>query len=124
MQDRPDPIDLVRTVAQTLREKLMPQLAGNFAFEARVAANALDLVARQLERAAATDGAELQRLESLLGQTGSLEDLNRDLCARIADGRLAADDPRLKDHLWATTLDKVAVDQPSYAAYLAETNKQ
>lgn len=122
MQDRPDPIDLVRTVAATLREKLMPQLSGSSAFEARVAANALDLVARQLERTG--DAAEVQRLEALLGRTGSLDELNRELCARIADGRLAAADPRLKDHLWATTLDKLAVDQPTYAAYLAENNKQ
>ncbi|WP_315831341.1 DUF6285 domain-containing protein [Bradyrhizobium prioriisuperbiae] len=124
MQDRPDPIDLVRTVAQTLREKLMPQLSGSSAFEARVAANALDLVARQLERADASHATEMQRLESLLDRTGTLEDLNRELCARITDGRLAADDPGLKQHLWATTLDKLAVDQPTYAAYLAENNKQ
>jgi hypothetical protein len=124
MQDRPDPIDLVRTVAQTLREKLMPQLSGSSAFEARVAANALDLVARQLERADTSNATETQRLESLLECTETLEDLNRELCARITDGRLAADDPSLKQHLWTTTLDKLAVDQPTYAAYLAENNKQ
>jgi hypothetical protein len=122
MQDRPHPIDLVRTVAETLREKIMPQLSGSVAFEARVAANALDLIARQLELAGAADAAELQRLENLLGRTGSLEDLNHDLCICIATGKLAADDPRLKDHLWATTLDKLAVDQPSYAAYVVEKN--
>ncbi len=124
MQDRPDPVDLVRTVAQTLREKLMPQLSGSHAFEARVAANALDLVARQLDRAGNADAVEVQRLEALLGRSGTLDELNRELCARIADGRLVADDPGLKDHLWAVTLDKLAVDQPTYAAYLAENNKQ
>jgi hypothetical protein len=124
MLDRPHPVDLVRTVAQTLREKIMPQLSGSFAFEVRVAANALDLVARQLERAAVSDAAELQRLENLLGSTGSLEKLNSELCARIADGSYAPDDPLLKDHLWATTLDKLAVDQPSYAAYVVETNRE
>ena len=124
MQDRPDPIDLVRTVAATLREKLMPQLSGSSAFEARVAANALDLVARQLELADTFNATEMQRLESLLDRTGTLEDLNRELCERIADGGLAADDPRLREHLWATTLDKLAVDQPNYAAYLAEKNNQ
>lgn len=121
MQDRPDPVDLVRTVAATLRDKLMPQLSGSAAFEARVAANALDLVARQLELAAGTDAAEHHRLVVLLGRDGTLADLNRELCARIADGRIAANDPALKEHLWATTLAKLAVDQPSYAAYRAET---
>ena len=79
MQDRPDPIDLVRTVAATLRDKLMPQLTGSAAFEARVAANALDLVARQLEYAGTSDADELRRLEALLGHGGSLQDLNREL---------------------------------------------
>ena len=124
MQDRPDPIDLVRTVAATLRDKLMPQLTGSAAFEARVAANALDLVARQLEYAGTSDADELRRLEALLGHGGSLQDLNRELCARIADATLTADDPRLRDHLWATTLAKLAVDQPTYAAYVAETGNE
>jgi len=123
MQDRPDPIALIRTVADTLRDKLMPQLAGSAAFEARVAANALDLVVRQLERAEVGEAAELRRLEALLGVGGSLVDLNRVLCERIAAGAIAADDVALRDHLWATTLDKLAVDQPTYAAYRAEAGK-
>jgi hypothetical protein len=120
MQDRPDPVDLVRTVAATLRDRLMPQLTGSAAFEARVAANALDLVARQLELAAASDVAEHRRLVALIGHEGTLVELNRELCAWIADGRIAAADQRLREHLWATTLAKLAVDQPSYAAYQAE----
>jgi hypothetical protein len=123
MQDRPDPTDLVRTVAAALRERLMPQLSGSAAFEARVCANALDLVARQLARGADADAAERGRLEVLLGASGSLADLNALLCARIADGSLAADDPAMLAHLWATTLDKLAVDQPTYAAYLDEVER-
>jgi hypothetical protein len=123
MQDRPDPLDLVRTVAHTLRERLMPKLSDSAAFEARVAANALDVVARQLERGAGADAAEVTRLEALLGQQGSLRDLNAVLCTRIADGTIAGDDPALLKHLWATTLDKLAVDQPTYAAYLDELER-
>jgi hypothetical protein len=120
MQDRPDPVDLVRTVAAALRERLLPQLTGSAAFEARVAANALELVVRQLERSAAADAAEWSRLQALLGATGSLAELNALLCARIADGSLAADNPAMLAHLWATTLEKLAVDQPTYAAYRDE----
>lgn len=123
MQDRPDPVELIRTVADTLRDRLMPQLAGSAAFEARVAANALDLVVRQLTLAAGADAAELHRLEALLGSSGSLAELNRMLCDHIAGGDIAADDAALRDHLWATTLDKLAVDQPGYAAYRAEARK-
>lgn len=123
MQDRPDPIDLVRTVAVTLRERLMPRLSGSAAFEARVSVNALELVVRQLERQATSDAAELKRLEALLGETGPLAALNARLCARIADGSLAVDNSELVAHLWATTLDKLAVDQPTYAAYLDEVDR-
>ncbi|MEW6643513.1 MAG: DUF6285 domain-containing protein [Pseudomonadota bacterium] len=123
MQDRPDPVELIRTVAGTLRDKLMPQLAGSAAFEARVAANALDLVVRQLTLAGPGEAAELARLQALLGTAGSLADLNHMLCERIASGAIAADDVALRDHLWATTLDKLAVDQPTYAAYRAEVSK-
>ncbi len=121
MQDRPDPVELVRTVAETLRLRLMPQLSGAAAFEARVAANALDLVARQLELAGASDADEHRRLVALLGHDGTLAELNRELCARIADGRIAPADPLLAEHLWATSLAKLAVDQPTYAAYRVET---
>jgi hypothetical protein len=120
MQDLPDPVDLVRTVAATLRERLMPQLEGSAAFEARVAANALDLVARQLAQAAAAEVAERDRLEALLGIGGSLLQLNAELCRRIADGAIGIEDAKLQAHLWATTLDKLAVDQPGYAAYRDE----
>ncbi len=43
--------------------------------------------------------------------------LTEELCRRIAAGEIAADDPALIDHLWATTLDTLAVDQPGYATY-------
>lgn len=124
MQDRPDPVDLVRTVAATLRDRLLPRLSGSPAFEARVAINALELVVRQLERQESSDAAELTRLEALLGETGPLAELNARLCARIADGSLAAENPQLAAHLWATTLDKLAVDQPTYGAYLDEVERR
>jgi len=123
MQDRPDPIDLVRTVAATLRDRLLPRLSGSAAFEARVSINALEVVARQLEAQAASDAAELKRLEALLGERGALAALNARLCRRIADGGFAVDDPKLHAHLWATTLEKLAVDQPTYGAYLDEVDR-
>ena len=63
------------------------------------------------------DEAERQRLVQLLGRDGSLEELNRLLCSRIRAGDFGLSNRKLMDHLWATTLDKVAVDQPNYASY-------
>ena len=48
MHDTPAPADLLDAVARYLREQAAPQLQGQAAFHARVAANALDIVRRQL----------------------------------------------------------------------------
>lgn len=120
MLDRPNPVELVKAVAKLLQVTVLPQSAGRQAFELRVAINALELVARQLTGADDAHSAERQRLEELLGRTGSLVDLNRELCARIAAGAIGPTDERLIRHLWATTMEKLAVDQPSYAAFREE----
>jgi hypothetical protein len=40
--------------------------------------------------------------------------------ARIAAGAVDLNTPGLAEHLWATTLAKLAVDQPTYASYRRE----
>lgn len=120
MQDEPTPIELIRTVADFLRADVAPQVSGHAAFKLRVALNALDLVVRQLTLEAGSDAAELERLSKLLGRDGSLRERNRALSARISSGEMDAATPGLVDHLWRTTLDKLAVDQPNYAAYRRE----
>jgi hypothetical protein len=84
-----------------------------------VAANALEMMKRELDTAPAEDAAELARLEALLGHGGSLFELNVELCQRIEAGRIDLTTPGLKDHLWATTFAKLAVDQPTYGGYRA-----
>ena len=108
---------LFPALAQRNREGVLPRLDGQIAFDARVAANVLDLVAREMRLSPAAARREEERLAQLLGREGSLEDLNGDLCARIRDGRIDPASPALREHLRATTLDKLAVDQPSYATF-------
>jgi hypothetical protein len=124
MQDRPKPQELIKAVTGLLKDTVLPQLSGRTAFEVRVAINALQLVDRELEHAANADRTELQRLEQLLGRSGTLLDLNRDLCERIASGAIEPSDQRLKEHLWASTMAKLAVDQPTYAAYQEELQRE
>ena len=124
MQDQPTSAELVGAVADFIRNHAMPQLSGHAAFHARVAANALDIVKRELEIAPEANAEELESLKKLLGADGSLEDLNRDLCDRLYAGELTLDTAGLKDHLWRTTLAKLAIDQPKYSGYqrtLSET---
>ena len=120
MQDEPTPREILESVAAFLRDVVAAKLPPREAFDARVAANALELVRRQIAldvMAAERDEATRLALVQLLGQEGSLEELNRLLCSRIASGELGLSNRQLMDHLWTTTLAKVAVDQPTYASY-------
>jgi Domain of unknown function (DUF6285) len=115
MMDQPSIRELVEAVREFLEKRAMPELKGHTAFHARVAANALGIVSRQLERGPAAAEEEHARLVTLLGEEGSLEDLNRALCRRIREGTVALDAAGLQQHLERTTLDKVAIDQPNYS---------
>ena len=120
MQDEPTPEELIKAVADFLRAEIAPQISGHLAFKLRVSINALDLVTRQFALAQAGDAAEAARLTELLGMQGTLGELNRALATRIAEGKADLQTPGLADHLWQTTMDKLAVDQPNYAAYKRE----
>ena len=120
MQDEPRPDELVKAVADFLRNDIAPQISGHAAFKLRVAINALDLVTRQLRLEQGSDAAEAARLSQLLRQQGSLGELNRALADRIAKGEADLQTPGLPEHLWQTTMDKLAVDQPNYGSYRRE----
>jgi hypothetical protein len=117
MQDRPSAEKLLAAARAFLNETAMPQLSGQAAFHARVAGNVLDILARELELAPGFNRAEQARLESLLGESGSLEDLNRKLCDKIATGEMDLTHEKLKIHLIMTTMGKLAIDQPRYQGY-------
>lgn len=113
--DQPSIRELVDAVRDFLENKALPELKGHTAFHARVAANALGIVSRQLDRAGAVDDADLGRLRALLGRDGTLDELNRALCRAIREGALDIGSAELQRHLDATTRDKVEIDQPNYS---------
>ena len=119
MQDRPSPSEIIGAVAAFLKNVVAPDTTGVTSFQARVAANALEMMKRELDTAPAEDAAELARLKTLLSADASLFDLNVELCRRIEAGEVDLATPGLKDHLWMTTLAKLAVDQPTYGGYRA-----
>ncbi len=120
MQDNPQPQEIVAVVSAMLRDTILPQLEGRATFDLRVAINALELVARQLTHADSSNAAEHARLKALLGKDGDLTALNHALSQMIEAGALTLGNPELCEHLWATTMDKLKIDQPNYAAYVAE----
>ena len=119
MQDQPTPSEIIGAVAAFLKNVGAAETTGATSFQVRVAANALEMMKRELDTAPAQDAAELARLRALLGADGALADLNAELSRRIEAGEIGLETPGLKDHLWATTLAKLAVDQPTYGGYRA-----
>jgi hypothetical protein len=115
MMDQPSMLELVEAVRSFLETRAVPELKGHTAFHARVAANALAIVARELTQGPSSADMETGRLEALLGHSGPLEELNRELCRRIRAGTLDIASEPLEQHLELTTLDKVAIDQPNYS---------
>lgn len=128
MQEQPTAIEILGAVSRFLRTVAVPQLSGHAGFTARVAANAVDLVAREIALRPDAEAAEMARLAALLGagadaDGGDAAAMNEALAGAIRAGRLTEDDPALIDHLWQTTMDKLAIDQPGYASYRAELER-
>jgi hypothetical protein len=115
MMDQPSMLELVKAVREFIEKRAMPELQGQTAFHARVAANALGVVARELEHGGIASKEEHERLTTLLEFDGTVEELNRELCKRIREGAMTLETPGLAAHLEKTTRDKVAIDQPNYS---------
>ena len=119
MQDEPTPYEIMGAVAEFLRTVVAAEASPRTAFIARVGANALEISRRHLALAPAAEADELARLRAILGHDGTLAELNAAFAEQIASGALDLNSPGVSDQLWAATLAKLAVDQPTYSGYRA-----
>jgi hypothetical protein len=119
MQDQPTPVEIMGAVAEFLRTVVAVEANARTAFVARVAANALEISRRHLTIGVVAEAEELTRLQAILGHAGSLDDLTAEFSQKISTGELGLENPGVADQLWAATLAKLAVDQPTYSAYRA-----
>lgn len=114
MHDGPTAAALCTAVARWLDEGA----AGADGFYGKVAANALAIVARELDLGPAAQARAIARLTALTGRTGSFADLEAALCAMIDRRDIALTDPALLAHLRASAGDRLAIDQPRYRSLL------
>jgi hypothetical protein len=126
MQDRPTIHELLKAVTYFLDEEAVPNLTGSRQFYGRVAANALRIVMRELEREETQLTAEWERLNQLLPAEeqpktqAALRDAIRrrteELCQRIRNG--AADtEPyraRVLAHVRESVREKLLVSNPQW----------
>lgn len=116
MYSNPSTHDLLTSVAAFLRDTCGPALTGRDAFLARVAANAVEIAAREAEQGPAAVKAEQKALTRLLGQTGDVKALRHALCEAIRSGTLTNDHPGLLPTLEQIAAHRVAIEQPTYAS--------
>jgi hypothetical protein len=114
MGEQVDAVALVEAVASFIAE-IEGQLSGRQAFHAKVAANALAIVARELAQAPRM--AEAAALGGFLGHDAPLDKLHAELCGRLRMGTLTPETPGLAEALTEAVLAKVAVDNPRYATF-------
>ncbi len=125
MQDRPTYDELLAAIERFL-DDLVPNLEGSRGFHARVAANAIRVVRRELESEDKQLEAEWAGLAGLLGPAqaqvgraalrGAIAARNAELCERIRGGE--ADEGSYHDqvveHVRQTVRDKLQVSNPKW----------
>jgi hypothetical protein len=127
MQDRPTALELLDAVQRFLEQQVVPLLDGPRQFHARVAANVLGIVARELQHEPHHLWAEWHRLRGLLGGDATVPADGAALAADVrARNLMLAERIRRGDadhepfrglvlaHLHATTREKLTVANPRY----------
>jgi Domain of unknown function (DUF6285) len=115
-QDRPTAAELVASVREFLERDVMPATEGRVRFHSRVAVNALGIVERELNDAAAFEASERARAGAILGHDGPARDLERELAAAIRAGELDVRGDEVRAHVRATVREKLLVANPNYLA--------
>lgn len=115
----PTAAELLEAAREFLSTEAMTAIAAeDIRFKLRVALNVLSLVERELRQGPANEARERTRLQALLGsREESVERLNVELCRRIREGQFDDRLAELLPCLQASTLDKLAIDNPRYSTY-------
>ena len=106
--DAPTAAELIESVREWLDRDVIPSTEGRLRFHARVAANVLGMVEREIELGPGQELAHRKRLEHL----GVADDV--ELAAAIRAGEFADRAVELRAALAESVLDKLAVANPSY----------
>jgi hypothetical protein len=105
--------ELVESVRLWIDE-IRPTLDPRNAFLARVAANAMATVYRELTQGPAAEATAVEGMTAVLGHEGGFAELNTELCARIRSGELTVETPGVLATLQIMARDQIAIDQPNY----------
>ena len=105
--------ELLGAVRQFLREQVLPELVGFKAYNTRVAANALAIVAREQELGAGLAALD-HDIAAQLGLKAQDGAITRQIALALRDGSLRPD-ARLLAYLRKRTILAIAIDNPKYS---------
>ena len=114
---RPTVDELLEAAQEFLEKKIIGVVDAHRAFHTRVAINVLALVRRELQMGPQFYQEEHERLQNLLGAEGSLVELNNEFCRRLRDKSIDNNSGELFRHLFKTTMEQLAIDNPEYSGY-------
>jgi hypothetical protein len=127
MQDRPTSIELLEAAADFVDREIVPVIEGQRQFQARVVANVMRIVAREIRMEDPQIRSEVRALSALLGHKEphlhGLDELRKaattlgeELSGRIREGR--ADEGALRSQVLASVRqiveDKLRIANPRY----------
>ena len=133
MQDRPTFDELLAAVEYFLDTEIVPNVPGARGFHGRVAANAIRIVRRELEREDEQLSEEWAGLDTLLGAArqpqgraafrAALRERNEALCRLIRGGEVAASElsAQIQHHVRAVVREKLRITDPELLARSGDT---
>lgn len=117
MQYRPTAEELLGTIADLLGQEVLDVVPPHLTHRVRVAENLSRILQREVTLGAGSDQREVERLTSLLGHEGSLEELRAELAARLRTSDDTAFDQAAWEALVAITREDLAIAKPGHDAW-------
>jgi hypothetical protein len=106
-------VELLAAVRTFLREEVLPEMAGFKGYNVRVAANALGIVARELELGAGLGELD-QQIAIALGLDAQAGPITRQIALALRNGTLVVDEEVL-GYLRKRSLLAITIDNPKYS---------
>jgi len=134
MQDRPDQSELLQTIADFFSDELLPNLDGALRYRALVAANLVNILARESHSGAQSLQEAHRQLADLLGKSAEEQQapddtaskthaLAAELARRLDEGDESLDQAQTWQVLMDITRAKLAIARPGYDQWDSSTEQ-
>ena len=122
MLDRPDAATLLKAMAATLSDEVLPTTSGGTRHAVRVVANLCRILEREVTAGPTASEQTRQALSELLDRDATLPELIADLDRALCDSETgdasenASFDARVREVILADVERRLAIDRPGYAS--------